>query len=407
MLSLTSPMNIMQDFRLLDLCLLGMALGVFVSLSAASVSVDDDQFVVQWRKVSNTGRWQVAMGPVVNQHLATLGEDMAGELLGKSVRIYVQQQQELSPSPLLSRIKIADGTWLVEPRFRLRPDLRYVVILDPEVLGLELDDADCRAELLPRPREKHADATIRQFFPSSGSVPENLLRCYVVFDQPMTRGAVAEHISLLDSDGEAVELPFLLLDEELWNSSMTRLTLLLDPGRVKRGLVPNEQEGRAMLAGKEYTLQVKAGWPTAAGGRLAKDFSRQWRVTQADYEQPQPNTWKYEIPSVGSREPLVIHFDAAIDQGLARRMISIHNAPPEASAQSRVMGEALLLEDENGWKFVPDQPWRTGEVIVRVDVRLEDPCGNSIRKPFEVTEERPAVKGLGDYVEKQLSLRSP
>ena len=38
-------------------------------------------------------------------------------------------------------------------------------------------------------------------------------------------------------DFEAIELPFLEIDEELWDPAMMRLTLFIDPGRIKRGAV--------------------------------------------------------------------------------------------------------------------------------------------------------------------------
>ncbi len=50
----------------------------------------------------------------------------------------------------------------------------------------------------------------------------------------MSRGDSYRHIQLRDAKGKAVELPFLELGEELWNPDMTRLTLFIDPGRVKR-----------------------------------------------------------------------------------------------------------------------------------------------------------------------------
>ena len=72
-------------------------------------------------------------------------------------------------------------------------------------------------------------------------LPENLLKFYVHFSAPMSRGNIYDYIRLLNADGKQVELPFLEIDEELWDDSLTRLTLFIDPGRIKRGVLPLEE----------------------------------------------------------------------------------------------------------------------------------------------------------------------
>ena len=72
-----------------------------------------------------------------------------------------------------------------------------------------------------------------------------------------------------DCSTEAEVELFLELEDELqW--SLTRLTLLLDPARVKRGLKPNLDEGRALEAGKRYQLVIDQQWPDATGRPLSE-----------------------------------------------------------------------------------------------------------------------------------------
>ena len=73
-------------------------------------------------------------------------------------------------------------------------------------------------------------------YPSSATLPENQLRFYLHFSAPMSRGEVYQHLQLLDQDGKPIVLPFLEIGEELWDTTGQRLTLLIDPGRIKRGL---------------------------------------------------------------------------------------------------------------------------------------------------------------------------
>ncbi len=74
-----------------------------------------------------------------------------------------------------------------------------------------------------------------EIYPTSSELPENLLKFYIHFSQPMSRGQAYRHIKLLKADGKAVDGAYLEIGEELWDASSTRFTLLLEPGRIKRG----------------------------------------------------------------------------------------------------------------------------------------------------------------------------
>ena len=110
-------------------------------------------------------------------------------------------------------------------------------------------------------------------YPSADTLPENLLKFYVHFTGPMSRGNIYDHIRLRDESGREVELPFLEIDEELWDATTTRLTLIIDPGRIKRGVRPLEEIGPALEAGKSYTLAIGREWRDGAGNPL-KEISR-------------------------------------------------------------------------------------------------------------------------------------
>jgi hypothetical protein len=68
------------------------------------------------------------------------------------------------------------------------------------------------------PREPKIGPTkVKHFFPSSDSLPENLLRFYVCFSNPMQRGRAAEHISLLGPDGRPAPDVLYRPPVELWD----------------------------------------------------------------------------------------------------------------------------------------------------------------------------------------------
>ena len=72
-----------------------------------------------------------------------------------------------------------------------------------------------------------------------GTVPSNLLRVYVELSGPMEPGTAYDHIRLVDERRQVVRGAFLELREELWSGDRRWLTLLFDPGRVKRGIQSN------------------------------------------------------------------------------------------------------------------------------------------------------------------------
>ena len=76
----------------------------------------------------------------------------------------------------------------------------------------------------------------RQVYPSADRLPENQLKFYLHFSAPMSQGDCYRHIKLLDARGKAVDLPFLELDQELWDPTGTRFTLFFDPWRIKRAI---------------------------------------------------------------------------------------------------------------------------------------------------------------------------
>jgi hypothetical protein len=83
-------------------------------------------------------------------------------------------------------------------------------------------------------------AEVKHVFPSSDSLPENLLRFYVCFSNPMRRGRAEEQIGLLGPDGWSAPDTLYRPPVELWDNSMRHLTILLDPGRLKREVGPTE-----------------------------------------------------------------------------------------------------------------------------------------------------------------------
>ncbi|MCI0746872.1 MAG: hypothetical protein L0Y58_15830, partial [Verrucomicrobia subdivision 3 bacterium] len=147
----------------------------------------------------------------------------------------------------------------------------------------------------PRPSPR-STTIVERIFPTTDVLPENLLKFYVYFSNPMSRGGIYDYIHLRDDVGKEVDLPFLQIDEELWDGEMRRLTLFIDPGRIKRGVRPLEEIGPALEEGKQYTLQIDRAWKDAAGNVLQEDFRKRFKVGAPDRKSPDPARWKLSVP---------------------------------------------------------------------------------------------------------------
>ena len=109
------------------------------------------------------------------------------------------------------------------PRFPLQPGVRYrASVANGAPFVFEL----------PQRERSTAVARVTHVYPSAAVLPENQLKFYVEFATPMARGEAYRRLRLLDAKGAPVELPFLELQEELWDERQQRFTLYFDPGRV-------------------------------------------------------------------------------------------------------------------------------------------------------------------------------
>lgn len=283
--------------------------------------------------------------------------------------------------PMFGEYRVQSGALRFEPQFPLEPRVKYRAIFHPDQLPGQRGsrvEAFTNVFQLP-PRRSSPTAMVSHVYPSAELLPENLLKFYVHFSAPMSRGRIYDHIHLRDETGKEIELPFLEIDEELWDPTMTRLTLLIDPGRIKRGLRPREEVGPALEEGKRYTLVVDQAWRDGTGNPLKETFQKVFKVGPADRDPPNPARWKIQPPKSETRDALTITFSKPMDHALAQRVIQVINDSGE-----RMAGKIALEDQERRWIFAPIQPWRRGPYRVVVQTTIEDLAGNNIGKPFDV-----------------------
>jgi hypothetical protein len=223
-----------------------------------------------------------------------------------------------------------------------------------------------------------APTRLTAIYPSANELPANQLKLYLHFSAPMSLGEAVDRIHLYDGAGREVPRAWLRVDQELWDPARERFTLLFDPGRIKRGLRSNREDGTPLAEGNKYRLVIERAWRDGNGHPLAADGEKLFTVTATDRTAPNPRAWRITAPAPGSTSPLRVVFDESLDYALLGRMIEIYD-----ERGARVEGRIEIANNETEWQLVPAAPWRAGRYEARLDPRLEDRAGNNLRRLFD------------------------
>jgi hypothetical protein len=352
------------------------------STNRPSLTVDVDPF--------QPASGSVVVSALASDLMASLGRYLqAGGLLKFIFRVGVARTDAPAGDnfpDVFGRYHVVENGVRFIPHFPFEPGLLYRASFDPQPLG-RYEPSDVLTHEFSLPRERTAvPAEVKHIFPSSDCLPENMLRFYVCFSNSMQRGLAEAEISLLGSDGKPSADVLYRAPVELWDRSMQRLTVLLDPGRLKRGVGPNRKLGPPLESGQVYTLAVGAGMTDSSGYQLRETVCKRFRVTDAVREPIAVEQWKIVPPETNSRQPLVLMFPRPLDWALLSHMITI------ASTNEQSMdGEIVIDQGEKRWSFTPASLWAAGSYRVCVTSSLEDVCGNNVLAAFD----RPLRLGNG------------
>jgi hypothetical protein len=283
---------------------------------------------------------------------------------GRVLSIYTGTERNLPA--VLGSYSVERGTLVFRPRYALAAGVNYRVVFRPP------GGAVVETSIAGPPRPVNPVARVTTIYPSADVLPANLLRFYIQFSAPMSRGEAAARLHLLDSKGKALPAVF-LAGEELWDPAGTRLTMTLDPGRIKRGLTSNMALGDAIVEGRQYTLAIDKEWSDARGVAMVEGFRKSFHGAPADRIPPDPKMWRMSAPPAGSRNPLVVNFGESLNHALLERMLRID-----------VPGKISIPAGETEWRFIPESPWRAGAYRLMVNTAIEDLAGNRPGLPFDV-----------------------
>lgn len=227
--------------------------------------------------------------------------------------------------------------------------------------------------------ESEPAAFVTAIYPDVATVPVNLLKIYVQFSESMSEGRAQRAIKVCrDDTDEPLEGVFVPMDPELWDPARQRMTLLLDPARIKHGLVPNLEAGYPLIEGVPFRLFIDSAFRDAKGRPLRAGAERRYDVGPEVRQRIDPRQWRLTVPVIGSLESLSVEFDGPLDYALLQRCLWI-NGPLGAA----VNGQGKSGPGEGSWSFTPVEHWTEGPHQLVVDRRLEDLAGNSPVRVFD------------------------
>ena len=280
--------------------------------------------------------------------------------------------------PMAGRFEIAGDTIFFVPRFPFLAGIRYSLLVEPEQSENGVDAPEVWT--IERPADPGTPATdVTAIYPTADKLPVNQLRLYVHFSGPMSEGQAARAVHVRRADNQKLlEGVFLAMEPELWDPGHRRLTLLLDPGRIKRGLVPNVEAGYPLKEGVPVNVTVTSDFGDAAGRPLRNGGERGYEIGPPVRDRVNTAAWKCNCPPAGSTKQLTVEFDRPLDHGLLQHSLWVNDP-----AGVEVLGQGSVGPGERNWRFQPQSPWKQGQHQVRVDHRLEDLAGNSLIRAFD------------------------
>ena len=231
-----------------------------------------------------------------------------------------------------------------------------------------------------RPSIARAEPTARVLatYPSGGRFVRNQLKLYVQFSTGMSEGQVARDVRIARADtDEPIESAF-VTEPELWDRERRRLTLLFDPGRLKRGLRSHEDAGYPLQEGVAVRVVIDEGFRDADGNGLQERFEKRYEVDGDLRARVDPRRWKCRFPRAGTVDALLVRFDRPLDHALLQHGLLVTD-----DAGNAVRGRPDIGAAERSWTFTPRMQWPPGAYRLAIDARLEDMAGNSIARVFD------------------------
>ena len=279
------------------------------------------------------------------------------------------EEEEYSSNAVQGRYTIEDDYLVFSPYFPFEKGMTYVV----RTKNADDENDYSYQSFLVGKKEAVDQAQVVSIYPSANQLPENLLRFYFYFNTPMAKGQALKHIQLVDAAGNIDNHAFMEFKQELWSADGKRLTILFDPGRIKRGVSTNMELGPALLEGNKYQLTISGAWQDVHGQKLSVQTTKEFVVVSAYRQHIKVNDLEIQKPEANSDDVLNIHCNRIMDHALVQSMILI-----EDENKTLITGHWETSKEEKIIRFIPKELWKKGTYQIIMDSRLEDVAGNNL-----------------------------
>lgn len=281
--------------------------------------------------------------------------------------------------PLLGRYRRQGEVLIFRPRVSLSTGQLYRAIVGKQGGPVAWRD------YTPPPRHTSTEPPrVVKIYPTADVLPANHLRFHIFFSVPMRGGQeIFRQIVLMDEDGKQIENPCWLMDE-LWDETDQCLILYIHPGRIKYGLLLREVLGPVLVPNRRYTLIIRQEMRDADGRKLDRAYRKTFRTSAEERTRIELKDWQLQSPAAGTTQPLVVRSPRSIDVKSLQRFLSVVDEKGNAVAATLTVGA-----EEKTWSLTPAQPWSAAGYRLRVHPRLEDSCGNTPMRPFDLDLDAP------------------
>ncbi|MEQ6124024.1 hypothetical protein AAON49_07495 [Pseudotenacibaculum sp. MALMAid0570] len=217
-----------------------------------------------------------------------------------------------------------------------------------------------------------------KIYPEVDTVPENLLKMYFTFSHSIDASQnILDHIVVYDTETKETRDIFLRLENELWNKDRTEVTLWLDPGRIKKDLIPNKEHGSPLIKWRTYEIVVVENLRDINGKRI---IGKRKEFTVGNRDESKPNIQKWEItkPARDTKESIGFMFHESLDMKLFIETVRVYDSNSKV-----IKGEFFLSKNAKSALFIPENFWAEGKYTIEVESRLEDLAGNNLNRLFD------------------------
>jgi len=297
------------------------------------------------------------------------------------LQVFVETQNQVYQEQFAIQglYKTANNRIIFTPYFPFMEGQKYLVRAINSIKNPKNNNYTNASFFIPK-NNKIPPASVVKIYPDSRFLPENTLRFYIYFSTPMKKEVALQHIHLRDENGKEDKHAFMKFKRELWSPDGKRLTLLFDPGRIKRGVSTNVEKGAALSSNKSYELVISKTWKDVYNQPLSETFTKSIAVSRGYRTPIETRDWSISSPKTTSKENLIIEFDRIFDYALLQNMIVVKDENNEV-----INGEITIAKNEKKWSFTPESVWENHIIFIWINPRLEDAAGNNFQDLLDHT----------------------